>query len=326
MIGLAYSGSGDHLESYFVKATSPDEKRAFWIRGTIFARADELTLAEGWAVAFDRRDGRRHVAVKRSLPYDEARFAKDKNEVSWQREAQRLELSEVGTRGSLERAGHTFEWDMRIEGEQRPFSLVAHLRAPLPKTKTVTPLPDARFFGTVTVDGERWGVDGWRGMLGHNWGPSNTELYAWFHCNQWEGGEELAIEAACARLRLGVLLPPLTSVVMRTGGRDYLFNGAIEIAANRGSIGLDQPTERSMVFSAQRGDVTVEGRIDAAMEDFVGLYYPNPRGPMTYCLNAKLAHAELRVRLPGAPMELRSHAAALEIGTRRADHGVTMHV
>ena len=319
MIGLRYSGSGDHLESYFVKATSPDSRRAFWIRGTIFARADDRALAEGWAVAFDHRDGRKHVAVKRSLPYEEARFAKDKNEVSWQA----LELSETGTRGSLERGGHTIAWDLRIEGEQQPFSLVsdALLRAPCPKTKTVTPLPDARFYGAFTVDGERWDVDGWRGMLGHNWGPSNTELYAWFHCNQWEGGEELAIEAACARMRLGVLLPPLTSVVMRTGGRDYLFTGAIEIAANRGSIG-----DRSLVFSAQRGDVTVEGRIDAAMEDFVGLYYPNPRGPMTYCKNAKLAHAELRVRLPGAPMDLRSHAAALEIGTRRADHGVTMHV
>jgi hypothetical protein len=160
-------------------------------------------------------------------------------------------------------------------------------------------------------------------MQGHNWGRSHAELYAWMHCNQWDGGEEVVVEAVSARLRVGGwLAPPLTSVAVRVGGVDVGFARARDLARSRGSIG-----ERSYELRAGRGSAAIAGRVEAELEDFVGLYYPNPQGPMTYCLNAKLARAELSLRLPGQDaIELRSRAAALEIGTRRADHGVTMQL
>ena len=73
------------------------------------------------------------------------------------------------------------------------------------------------------------------------------------------------------------------------------------------------------------------GRIEATIEgdaaDFVGLYYANPSGPMTHCLNTKLARARVRFEATGRPpLVLSSGAAALEIGTRRRDHGVRMFV
>ena len=34
-------------------------------------------------------------------------------------------------------------------------------------------------------------VDRAPGMQGHNWGTRHAELYAWAHCNQWDGDDEL---------------------------------------------------------------------------------------------------------------------------------------
>jgi hypothetical protein len=48
---------------------------------------------------------------------------------------------------------------------------------------------------------------------------------------------------------------------------------------------------------------------------------------MTYCLNTKLARAELAVKMPsGFERTFRSKAAALEIGTLDPNHGVRMYV
>src|SRR5207244_4173402 len=35
--GLQYRGIGDHVESFFVKATAPDAKRALWLKATVVA-------------------------------------------------------------------------------------------------------------------------------------------------------------------------------------------------------------------------------------------------------------------------------------------------
>ena len=57
----------------------------------------------------------------------------------------------------------------------------------------------------------------------------------------------------------------------------------------------------------------------------VGLHYPNPAGPMTYCFNTKLARARLDVKLPdGTAFTAFSRAAALEIGTLEPDHSIKM--
>jgi hypothetical protein len=65
--------------------------------------------------------------------------------------------------------------------------------------------------------------------------------------------------------------------------------------------------------------------VEARTDDMVGLYYANPDGAMTYCLNSKLASARVRFEPKGrAPLTLTSRAAALEVGTRDADHGVRM--
>ena len=74
-----------------------------------------------------------------------------------------------------------------------------------------------------------------------------------------------------------------------------------------------------------RGDqASIQGRIHAPRERFVGLTYGNPPGGTKTCLNSKLASCELTLTLPGQkPRLLRSaHRAAFELLTDDTSHGV----
>ena len=39
----------------------------------------------------------------------------------------------------------------------------------------LTPIPTATVSGEASIDDERWVLDGWRGMQGHNWGAGHSE-------------------------------------------------------------------------------------------------------------------------------------------------------
>jgi hypothetical protein len=332
----------DHVESYFIKANDDSGERALWIKATLFARAREpgRCLAEGWAIAFERRAGAsRQQAVKHTLSFERAAFGKAGLDVHWSGglEAGGAEKDAValcaspgaasGTaRGAITTGERQIAWDLRFSGEPRPIVLLPSPKlyeTALPSSKLVTPYPDLRFEGEVTAFGERWNVDGWRGMQGHNWGRGHAELYAWCHGNVWNEDPEFVVEGVSARVRMGPLLTPLTTLVcVRHRGVVYDFNRPADVVRARGDVGM-----RSWSFSAKTRHATIEGVVDAEGDDMVGLYYANPSSPMTHCLNTKLARARIRFEADGRPpLLLTSAAAALEVGTTNADHGVRMHV
>jgi hypothetical protein len=321
----------DHVESYFLKATSPEANRALWLKATIFSAASEpgRAVAEGWAIAFDHRAAERHhVAVKRSVPLGTARFGRNGLDIAWEDapSGDNLHMTPGACRGAITMRGRTIQWDLCSTGDDRPFVLFPYewmYRGPLPSSKTITPYPDLRLTGKLEVDGQRWDIADWRGMQGHNWGRGHADSYAWCHCNQWDEPVDLVVEAVSARIRLGSLLTPaLSAIYLRHEGRDYAFNGLPQLLGTRSEVGL-----RRYTFSATDAGARLQGLFEARAEDFVGLYYPNPQGHMTHCLNSKLARGRIRLELKGHPaLELRTRAAALELGTRRAEHGVKMYV
>ena len=77
-------------------------------------------------------------------------------------------------------------------------------------------------------------------------------------------------------------------------------------------------------FASASDDVSVEGRIEAPPERFVGLPYDNPPGGRKTCINTKLARCALTLRRVGRKaVELTTASrAAFEILTDRDDHGV----
>lgn len=325
------SAAVDHVESYFLKATAPDAERAVWLKATILASAADgpgRAVAEGWAIAFDHREAERHnVAVKHTVPLSQASFDERDLGVQWSEPStgDAMSLAPGTTRGAISSGAHRIEWDLSFSERDRPLVLFPHPKmytGPLPKTKQVSPHPDVPMSGEVAVDGDRWNLEGWLGMQGHNWGAGHVELYAWCHCNQWHQEEELVVEVAAGRVRLGpVLLPVLNVVAVRHRGVDYPFNGPRSMLTSRADIGL-----RRFTFASRSRHGRIEGIFEAPVEDFVGLRYPNPSGPITHCLNSKLAKGRLRLEPHDAPpVELSTDAAALEVGTFRADHGVKMY-
>lgn len=312
-----------HVESYFIKANSPDGNRALWIKATIFASRTRphQAVAEAWAVYFER-DGQ-HVAVKQSIPFADAVFSRESLHIEisdWMR------LDPERAHGAIAYGDHKIDFDLRMSGDEPALTLLptgVMYTGPFPKSKLVTPRPDLILEGSIRVDDREIAVSGWRGMQGHNWGRGHADFYAWGHCNLWEAGEGMIVEATTARVKVGPLSTPLITLVsVRHRGVRYELTSPVQMMRNRGEV-----DGRRWHFEAHAGGVRVEGDVCAQASDFVGLYYPNPDGQMTWCLNTKLATARVRLEVPGrGPMDWKTRAAAFEIGTREPDHGIRMYV
>jgi hypothetical protein len=317
-------GPGGHVESYFLKANAPDGKRALWVKHTVFAppgRAHEAK-AEVWAIAFDReRPGTFPIGAKVSVPFSEGRVSASPFEVAWAGST----LQSGHAQGSVEAGGHRLQWDLRHDTRCppfRPFPAERMYRGGFPKTKTVTPCPDGVFSGQFKVNDETWSVDGWRGMQGHNWGRGHADAYAWAHCNAWDGDAEgVWFEGLAGRVLVGPLMSPWISLAaLHVDGRTLRFDGLRSMLASDAQVGFDRWS-----FRFQKGPVVLLGEIETERDQMGGLHYANPKGPLTYCLNSKLARARLRLEEPGQPArELTSDRVALEIGTHDAHHGVRM--
>jgi Tocopherol cyclase len=326
-----------HVESYFLKANDPSSRRALWLRTTIFAsdRAPDRAIAEAWAIAFSTAEG--HVAVKTSVPFADAHFDRSRLDVEVAGVALRaFSVSSDGSgaageaRGRIESGARSIELALTFESRDAPLVHFPHpwmYEGPVPSSKIVSPLPDLRVSGEAVIQGERWTLDRWPGMLGHNWGHRNAHLYAWGQCNTWDGGEDVVFEGFSARAhvgpsRLGVLTPMTTLLCVRHRGVRYDLNAMSALLENSGRV-----TPRRWRFRGANDLVSVKGELWGTTDDFVGLHYPNPDGTMTYCLNSKIATAEIAIRERGrAPMTLRSRAAALEVGTSDPAHGTRMYL
>ena len=73
-------------------------------------------------------------------------------------------------------------WDLAFDDGADPFD---HLqfgwmyRGGFPKTKVRSPYPSSTFSGVVTIGDRRMEIDGWPGMVGHNWGAEHAERWIW---------------------------------------------------------------------------------------------------------------------------------------------------
>lgn len=311
---------GGHYESFYLKACNPAEPLGVWIRYTVHKRPGSRPAGSLWFTLFDRSaEGPR--ASKVTIPdpgsggdwirVGEARFADGK--VTGAAPSDRCDAS----------------WDLSFETAERP---LFHLprdwmyRAPLPRTKLLSPAPAARFDGLVTVDGREVAVQGWRGMVGHNWGAQHAERWIWLHGLGFEdAGERTWLDAAIGRIRLGPITTP------------WVGNGALSLDGERISLGgpgrrvevRETPERCEFTLPGKavtvRGEaVTVRGEVSAERKDFVGWVYADPDGPEHNTVNCSVADMTLTVERPGGPpLALRlSGGAAYELGMRERDHGM----
>jgi hypothetical protein len=311
-----------HVESYFVRANHPTKKLAIWLKATVFApRGHEGVsgaVAELWCIVF-QGDAGRVWAGKRTVPFAEASFLGEGPKVRLA--GAELDLGPKGRSvGALEGEGGPCRWDLRWEADAspmgRPMLLLPSeklLDDRIPTFKTVTPRPLLRMSGAITVAGETLDVDGWWGMEGHNWARQHAWDYAWGQCVFLDdsGSPTCVAEGFSGKVRVGgVLLPYLSTLVVRRGAREYRFDGLVD--PWRQDIEIDDLRWTARLRSKD-GEALL--RMEADAREMACLGYPNPDGRTSYCFNSKLARTHLRVNpVNEEGFEVSSaHGGALEL-------------
>jgi hypothetical protein len=300
-------------ESFYLKLCHQSEPLGAWIRYTVHKRPGAEPKGSVWLTLFDGDAGPR--AVKQTLSGPAA------GDGDWIRVGESA-VGPEGAVGSVSGEGRQATWELRLETPERP---LLHLprgwmySGPLPRTKLLTLAPAARFDGRLSVDGREVEVDGWRGMIGHNWGAQHAERWIWLHGLGFQGaGEATWLDAAIGRIKLGPLTTP------------WIANGALSLDGERIALGgpgrrvrVDERPDRCN-FAIPGKSVEVRGTVSAPRERFVGWVYADPDGGEHHTVNCSIADMELDVEREGSPPTRLSltAGAAYELGMRELDHGM----
>jgi hypothetical protein len=307
-----------HYESFYLKLTQPGGGRAAWIRHTVHKRPGEAATCALWFVLFDEQaPGPR--ATKRQFGAEELAAPPE----TYIQVADATLIDGRAT-GRVETPALDARWDLSFDDEHEPFRHLPRdflYRAPLPKTKFLSPYPDAVFHGHLELDGERIDVEDWRGMIGHNWGAEHAERWVWIQGSGFEGhSPEDYFDMAVGRITLGGRTTPwVGNAMLMLDGRAHRLGGFGHIPSTEVS---ELPTAAS--FGLKGKGVELTGSVSAPAKDFVAWVYADPVGPEHNTLNCSICDLDLRVQLDGDSAETLKvrGAAAYEFGTRDRDHGI----
>lgn len=313
----AVAAKAGHYESFYVKACQPGGGRGIWIRHTVHKRPGAEANASIWFTYFDREaDGPR--ATKATVAAAELSAP----EGSWIR----VDGAEIGpgrASGAVATEALSASWELSFEGDDEPCQYLPSerlYRTRLPKTKFVAPYPDARYSGRLQLDGETIELDGWPGMVGHNWGAEHAERWVWLEGTGFEDRPGTWFDTGAARIKLGPWTTPWIAAGMlsidgerhRLGGFGRIRESSVEAA----------PGSCSFVLPGK--DIVVRGRFEAPTKDFVGWVYADPDGPEHNTINCSVSDLELTVERPAEPPLRLSlpGGGAYELGMRETDHGI----
>jgi hypothetical protein len=311
-------------ESFYLRAVAPQQPLGVWIRYTVQKPRGRAPRGSLWCTVFDATRG---APFMHKLTSERLRVPPG----GW------IEVGESGERGANGReggsigAGHAegacgaAEWSLRIASQEQE---LRHLprkwlyAAPLPRTKLTSPAPAASFGGTLRIAGEREiELDGWRGMVGHNWGAEHAERWIWLHGIGFAGAPDAWLDVALGRLKIAGRLTP------------WVANGALSIAGRRMRIGglgarglrVQESAEGCTLRLPGEDGLVVEARASIPPGTAAGWRYGDPDGGAGHdVVNCSIAALELSVSSPDAPARSlhSAHGAVYELGMRERDHGV----
>jgi hypothetical protein len=309
-------GAG-HYESFYIKASRPGGGLGAWIRHTVHKRPGADPKGSVWLTLFDAA-AEGPVATKLTVPAS-GLSAPEGAYIS----VDGATLAPGRAEATISTDALTASWDLRFEDSGQPFHHLPYeflYRAPLPRTKFLSPYPDARWSGSLTVGEREIELDGWPGMVGHNWGAEHAERWVWIHGAGFDGDAEGWFDMAVGRVKLGPLTTPWVGNGMlaldgerhRLGGFDRIRSTKVSESATGCDFGL-----------AGKG-ITVRGRVASDRKNFVAWVYADPVGPEHEVLNCSISDLELTVEREGRPARRLTvtGAAAYEFGSRDTGHGV----
>ncbi len=306
-----------HYESFYIKACQPEGGRGVWIRHTVHKRPGAEPKASIWFVLFDREAGGPR-ATKVTVPAAELSTPAG----SWIRVAG-AEIGPGRASGGIATDTLQASWELSFSGDAEPCKYLPSDRlyeTRLPKTKFVAPFPNARFDGRLEIGGETIELEGWPGMIGHNWGTEHAERWVWLEGTGFDGSPGTYFDAGAARIKLGPWKTPwIPSGMLMLEGKAHRLGGFGQI---RKATIVESAGECSFVLPGK--EIVVRGKVSAPRKDFVGWIYADPKGPEHNTVNCSVSDLELTVERPAVPPLRLSLAAgaAYELGMRETDHGI----
>jgi hypothetical protein len=329
-------------ESFYLRAVAPDRPLGVWVRYTVHKRAGQAPRGSVWCTVFD--GARRPFQHK--LTTDELSVPAG----GWIAVGDSL-LGPGRAEGSCGEA----RWALRfasLEPTLRHLPQDFLYRAPLPRTKLTSPAPAARFEGTLELPGtpsphlrtapaphsrtvppslsspspsrpsRTLELDGWHGMVGHNWGTEHAERWIWLHGLDFAEDSAAWLDVALGRVRVaGCTTPWVATGALHLDGTRHRLGG---LGARR--LLVAERPEHCLLALPGAGGLVVEAHAHASREALAGWRYADPDGAEHDVSNCSIAALTLTVRQPGRPARtLRTaYGAAYELGMREHDHGVPL--
>jgi hypothetical protein len=302
-------------ESFYLRAIAPDQPLGVWIRYTVHKPPGAAPAGSLWFTAFDPRRGR---PVQQKLTTPELGVPAG----GWIA-IDGAAIGETHAEGRCYGAG----WSLQIsqsEPELRHIAPALLYRLPLPRTKLSSPAPLAAFSGSVEIpQGHTLAVDGWQGMVGHNWGSEHAERWIWIHGVGFAGHPGAWLDLALGRIEVaGRLTPWVANGALSIDGRRLRLGGLL---ARHTSVS-EQPGRCALSLRGASG-LRLECVVEAPPNGLAGWRYADPDGGEHDVVNCSVARLSLTVRLPGGagPVSLETeHGGAYELGMRERDHGVAL--
>jgi hypothetical protein len=328
-------------ESFYLRAVSPEEPVGVWIRYTV--EKDPGLAARGslWVSVFDAGAGApfmcRQSSEELTVPTDGWIVIGGSSHLGPTLAQGYMRLDEaVGSSlqagGPVAGSSGEVRWTLNIwpdAPELRHFKQALLYRSPLPRTKLTSPMPAARFEGTIELPGRTLRLDDWHGMVGHNWGDEHAARWIWLHGIDFREDTKAWLDVALGRVLLAGRLTP------------WIANGAICIDGRRSRIGglgarglkvVESPSRCSLTLPGERG-LLVEAHVDTPPGCSAQWRYndptaheptavPDAHGPrgehdVVNCSVATLA-LNVRPREEAATTLHTAHGAAYELGISSA--------
>ena len=132
-------------------------------------------------------------------------------------------------------------------------------------------------------------LDGWDGMLGHNWGSEHAEQCVWLHLGGLGEDRRAWIDLALARVRIGRLLTPW----LASGA--VALDGQVRRPGRRGRVQLLRAGERTIASVPQSGGERLEFELNAPSSATVRWDYAGPGGRDREVEHCSVADASVRL-------------------------------
>ena len=281
-------------DSWYLRAVHPVEPLGIWIRHTFQEDRDGRVRGARWFTLFTPEGVHADKAyLDGPPPVNRDRF--------------------IGEAGAA-------RWDVRVGDhaasfEHFPFRWM--YRARFPKTKAVSLYPLARLNGEVSVAGRTIPLDGWPGMVGHNWGAEHAHRWIWLHAAGFDDEPDDWIDLILGRLKIGTIVTP------------WLANGAICLAGERRRLGgpfripsVTEGPDKAEIAVSGRG-LRLIARVNAPTPAATVVWrYGDPEGGEHFAANCSIARLVIEVSERGRVRRIVSaHKATYELGMGEAPAG-----